>query len=202
MNDMTKPCYQVGILIFDEVEVLDFAGPFEVFSVTAELQYNQYFNVHTISATGDMICAKNGLKVLPDRSFSTHPPLDILILAGGDGTKAAICDPETLSWVNNVHQNTLMTLSICSGARFLAKLGLLDHAQAVTHQDVITDIETLAPTVTIQPDQRFVTHGKISTSGGITAGIDLSLHIVKTLCGEKIRQETVKYMEYGDWRSY
>jgi len=191
----------VAILIFDEVEVLDFAGPFEVFSVTSELNGHTLLNVFTVSKECSVIRAVNGLKVVPDYSIADHPAVDILVVPGGVGTRLLIDDPDVLEWVSAISRNCRITFSVCSGARVLAKLGLLDGIGAVTHHEVIPHLRELAPKALIEEDARFVDNGRIMTSGGISAGIDLSLHIVEKLFGTEIRNRTIRYMEYGDWRT-
>jgi transcriptional regulator GlxA family with amidase domain len=191
----------VGILLFDEVEVLDFAGPFEVFSVTSELNDYRLLRVHTISKDGGLVTAVNGLKVQPEYSFNDHPPIDILVIPGGVGTRREMADPKVLDWVLANHSTARITFSVCSGARILGKLGLLDGMASTTHHEVIPHLQEIAPATRVNPEARFIDAGKVMTCGGITAGIDLSLHIVGKLFGEAIRRKTVTYMEYGDWRS-
>lgn len=192
--------YSVGIFLFDEVEVLDFAGPFEVFSVTAQLNNYEPFSVFTVSENGDEIKAVNGLYVIPDFSFDDHPDIDILVIPGGDGTKELIDRPEIIDWINQVNDQNEITMSVCSGARLMAKAGLLDGLDSTTHHDVIKDVANITPETNILEGKRFVDEGKIMTSGGITAGIDLSFHVVEKLFGKGMANETAIYMEYGDWR--
>lgn len=191
----------VGIFLFDDVELLDFAGPYEVFSVTAELNNYQLFNVFTVTKDGTGIKSVNGLKVTPDFSFANHPPIDILIIPGGVGTKAEMGKQEVLAWIKQTYTHSKITMSVCSGARILGALGLLDGLEATTHHEVIAHLREIAPHTMICANKRFVDNGKIMTSGGISAGIDLSLHIVKKLYGDDIAAKTVKYLEYGDWES-
>jgi len=192
--------YSVGILLYDDVEVLDFAGPFEVFSVTSQLNNYEPFSVFTISETGEEINAVNGLNVLPDFSFEDHPDIDILVIPGGDGSKIEMEKQTVLDWVSEVSQHTTVTMSVCSGARILASVGLLDGLNSITHHDVIKDIKMITSQTNILEGNRFVDSGKIMTSGGITAGIDLSLHVVEKLFGKAMAEETIIYMEYGDWK--
>jgi transcriptional regulator GlxA family with amidase domain len=186
----------VGILIFDDVEVLDFAGPFEVFSVASELYNHSLFNVFTVAHTINTVTAVNGLFVHPHFSYSDAPTIDILIIAGGVGTRLAMADKATMDWVKKVHAETELTVSICSGARLLGKLGLLDNTPYCTHKGVYEHMIELVPTGKPQKDKRFTGHGKIFSSGGISAGIDLSFHIVEILCGQEVANVTADYMEY------
>jgi len=191
----------VGIFLFNDIELLDFAGPYEVFSVTSELNEQKLFQVFSISDDGSEIKSINGLKVVPDYSFANHPPIDILIIPGGIGTRAEITKNHVLEWSKKVAASAQITMTVCSGARIPAKLGLLDHLEATTHHTVFASLKELAPNIILNPDKRFVDNGTIMTAGGISAGIDLSLHIVKKLHGEAVVNKTIRYMEYGDWRA-
>lgn len=186
----------VGILIYDEAEVLDFAGPFEVFGVTSELNNFTLFNVFTVGESLDPISAVNGLSVNPKYDYQNCPSIDILIIAGGSGSRTQAQNSKTLDWVQTIHANTEYTLSICSGSRLLGVLGLLDHQPYCTHHEVYEHMHEIVPTGIPQKDKRYVKAGKIYTSGGISAGIDLSIHLVEKLHGEAIAQKTTDYMEY------
>ena len=187
----------VGILIFDGAEVLDFAGPFEVFSVTSELNNFELFNVFTVAKSTDLVLAVNGLSVKPTYRFENCPPVDILIISGGSGSRKQMKDTKILNWIEGTHNNTELTLSICSGARLLGIIGLLDDKPYCTHKEVYEHMKEIVPTGIPQMDKRFVQADKIYTSGGISAGIDLSFHIVEKLFGKEIAKKTAAYMEYN-----
>ncbi|MGG5210588.1 DJ-1/PfpI family protein [Chryseobacterium sp. MIQD13] len=187
----------VAILLFDDVEVLDFAGPFEVFSVASELKNFELFNVFTVAKTNDAVSAVNGLSVNPKYNFQSCPPVEILIIPGGVGTKKVITDKEILTWVNQIHQNTLYTASICSGSRILGVLNLLDNKEYCTHQGVYEHMAEIVPSGLPQKEKRFVQQDKIFTSGGISAGIDLSFHMVSLIYGTDTVKTTADYMEYN-----
>ena len=187
----------VAILIFDEAEVLDFAGPFEVFSVTSELRNYEPFRVFTISETTNPIKAVNGLTIIPDYATTDHPPIDILIIAGGSGTKRLLTNSSVLGWIEKIQATSEYTLSICSAARLLGKLGLLNGKPFCTHHEVYDHLKEIAPNALPQKDKRFVQSGeRLYTSGGISAGIDLSFHIVEKLLGSEAARQTATYMEY------
>ncbi|MEO1546678.1 MAG: DJ-1/PfpI family protein [Bacteroidota bacterium] len=187
----------VGILIFDGAEVLDFAGPFEVFAVTSEINNFDLFNVFTVGESLEPISAVNGLSVNPNYEYTNCPELDIIIISGGSGTRELMTNEKTLDWVRSVHQKTEFTLSICSGARLLGVLGLLNERPYCTHHLVYDHMQKIVPTGIPQKDKRFVNSGKIYTSGGISAGIDISFHIVEKLHGASIAEKTAAYMEYN-----
>ena len=138
---------------------------------------------------------------MPDFSFHDHPPIDILVIPGGVGTKAAMKNKEVLDWVRKTSETSKITMSVCSGARILGVLGLLDHLESTTHHEVLEHLKELAPNTIINKNERFTDTGKIMTSGGVSAGIDLSLHIVRKLYGEATVNKTIRYLEYGDWNS-
>ncbi|CAL2082736.1 DJ-1/PfpI family protein [Tenacibaculum sp. 190524A05c] len=187
----------VGIFIFDDAEVLDFAGPFEVFSVTSELNNFELFDVFTVAKTKQPIRAVNGLSVNPTYDFTDCPKVDILILAGGNGTNQAITDSDIIQWIANKHLETEITMSICSGTRFLAKIGVLENRPYCTHHLVYDDLNKLVPSGVPIKEKRFTqSNEKTYTSGGISAGIDLSFHIINKLHGKEIIEKTAKYMEY------
>jgi len=188
----------VGILLFNEVEVLDFAGPFEVFSLAAALSITaKPFSVKTISEDGNLITARNGLKVYPDYSFSNHPPLDIVIIPGGYGAEETeINNPNVISWIQKQHASAKITASVCTGALLLAKAGILDGRKATTHWMDINRLEKEFPAVQVERNVKFVDEGTIFTSGGISAGINLSFYLLTKLLGKEAAVQTAERMEY------
>lgn len=191
----------VGILLFNEVEVLDFAGPFEVFSLTALPDATKPFVVKTISENGEMISARNGLKVIPDSSFDNHPDLDILIVPRGYGAEEIeIHNPKVIQWIKQQQATTEITASVCTGAFLLAKAGLLDGKKATTHWMDMERLEQEFPLVSVQHEVKFVDEGPLITSGGISAGINMSFHLISRLYGNSVSKETAKRMEYDiEW---
>jgi len=194
---MTKR--NVAILLFNDVEVLDFAGPFEVFSVTSELNNYEFFHVYTVAAELGAITAVNGLSVNPRYCFADCPRPDIVIIPGGIGSRVAMNNSRVVEWLQIAARNAELVLSVCSGARILAKSGLLDGLEATTHHEVIEHLRELAPHTTVRENVRFVDTGRIMTSGGISAGIDLSFYVVDKLLGEEVAAKTARYMEYA-WK--
>lgn len=192
--------YNVGIFLFNDIELLDFAGPYETFSVTSELNNYELFNVFTVSQDGKGIKSVNGLKVLPDFSFADHPDINILVIPGGVGTRSEMAKEDVLEWINRNHSNSKITMSVCSGARLLGKLGLLDGLECTTHHEVLEHLQEIAPKAIVKSDKRFIGNGRLFTSAGISAGIDLSLHIIEKLYGSHIAHSTIMYMEYKDWK--
>jgi transcriptional regulator GlxA family with amidase domain len=186
----------VAILLFPEVEVLDFAGPFEVFAVTDELRGYDTFDVITVAETSAPIRARNGLRVLPDHTFTTCPRPDLLIIPGGFGTRALLKNEPVLAWIRTQAASAELVMSVCTGAFMLAKLGLLDGLRATTHHECLDDLRALAPAATLDATARFHDNGKFLTAAGISAGIDCSLHVVARLLGPEAAATTTRYMEY------
>jgi transcriptional regulator GlxA family with amidase domain len=193
---MYKPL--IAILLFEDVEVLDFAGPFEVFSVTAQLSGYHSLEVKTVAKTKSLIRAKNGLQVIPDLEIAELRAVDILVLPGGDGSKTVIQDTELMEWIGQMAKNAQTVFSVCSGARILAKLGFLKGQHFTTHHEVFEDILAIEPTALTDKNPRFVDNGKFMTAAGVAAGIDLSLHVVEKYFGKRVKERTARYMEYGD----
>lgn len=185
-----------AILIFDDVEVLDFAGPFEVFSVTNELSGYSILDVYTVAREKKPVTARNGLSVNPDYSIDEVPQADILIIPGGSGTRPLLQQHDVLSWISHSAQYADKVLSVCTGALLLAKVGLLDGIKSTTHGSAFEILADIAPTTEIIRDARFVDNGKVITSAGISAGIDMSLYVIEMLFGKETAQNTAAYMEY------
>lgn len=191
-----KEIIQVGILLFNEVEVLDFAGPFEVFSVATE-NNTKLFNAFTIGESDKTIIARNGLKVIPEYTIQNHPELDILIIPGGYGAEhIEIKNKTILNWIKAQQTKVDILASVCTGAFLLAQSGILDNIKATTHWMDLDRLENEYPKITVIRGVKFVDEGRVITAGGISAGINMSFHIIERLLGKKVVEETAKRMEY------
>jgi Transcriptional regulator containing an amidase domain and an AraC-type DNA-binding HTH domain len=190
--------YRVGILLFDEVEVLDFAGPFEVFSIASiQGQLEKSFLVQTVSQHGTMIKSRNGLMVQPNFSFENAPNFEILIIPGGYGAEEIEINNETvIRWIKKQRDKVGLIASVCTGAFLLAKAGLLDGKRATTHWMDIERLEREFPNVKVEKNCKFIDEESIITSGGISAGMNMSFHIIKQLLGEEVVKITARRMEY------
>ena len=186
-----------AILIFDDAEVLDFCGPFEVFSVTNELNNYGLFNVYTVAERKRTIRAKNGLKVQPDYGFHGCPAPDILLIPGGSGTRKVMHHGRTLSWIKSTAAGVELLLTVCTGSLVLAITGLLDGLKATTHHEVIPLLRETAPNTEVLPTRRFIDNGSVIVSAGISAGIDMCLYVVARLHGKVVASRTARYMEYS-----
>lgn len=195
------PRRTVAIILFDDVEVLDFAGPFEVFSVCGRRSQLDPFDVFTVSERGQTIRARNGLVVTPLHSFASAPAPDILLVPGGFGTRREMKNPVMLEWVARLGASCEYLLSVCTGALVLACAGRLDGLEATTHHLAFDELRAVAPRTTVREGARIVDNGRVILSSGVSAGIDMSLHVVARLLGDDLAMETARYMEYeGDWR--
>jgi len=188
----------LAILIFDDVEVLDFCGPFEVFSVTGRRSNLTPFNVFTVAQNAAPVTAVNGLSVNPAFTLAQCPRPDILLVPGGLGTRKEIYNAPLLDWISRCGKEVELLLSVCTGALLLGKAGLLDGLSATTHHNGIALLQEVAPKATVLQNTRIVDNGRVVLSAGISAGIDMSLHVVSRLLGPELAAETATYMEY-DW---
>ena len=193
----------VGILIFDEVEVLDFAGPFEVFSRTRLLKGAESrrsddsapFNPFTISIDTKHLTATGGLKIIADYTLDNFPKIDILIIPGGFGTRTLLNNESLLKWIKAVSAKANITASVCTGSLLLAKAGLLEGKRATTHWGAIEALKSISKDITVINDRRIV-NDEIITSAGVSSGIDMAFMIVENLYGEQVASDTAKYIEF------
>jgi transcriptional regulator GlxA family with amidase domain len=196
--------YSVGIFVFDNVEVLDFAGPYEVFTTASRVYGKQNllssvtpFEVFTIGKTKEPVRARAGLKIDPDFDFDTHPKIDVLLIPGGV-VNEELKDASVINWIATTSKQTQLTASICTGAFLLAKAGLLEGKSATTHWEDIEDLRMMFPNLNVKEQMRWVDEGEIITSAGISAGIDMSLHLVERLVSRDLALSTARQMEF-DW---
>jgi transcriptional regulator GlxA family with amidase domain len=188
---------QVAILIFDEVEVLDFAGPLEVFNVTAEINQPAPFNVFLVAETAAPIRTRGKMVVHPNYSIYSMPPADILIVPGGFGTRALLHKPHVLDWLRAQAGQVEYLASVCTGALVLAKAGLLAGLTVTTHHESLDLLRSLVnDSTTIVSDRRYIDNGRILTAGGVSAGIDMTLYLVQRLLGDAVLKKTQAVMEY------
>lgn len=192
----------VGVLIFDDVEVLDFAGPYEVFSRTRlepgvasrRADDSAPFRVFTVAKSTEPVAATGGLTLVPDFSFRDAPPVELLVVPGGFGTRRLLDDPVTLDWVRHVASVAQHVTSVCTGALLLAKSGLLDGKRATTHWGAL-DLLASFPGVEVARDRRVVDDG-IVTSAGVASGMDMAFYMVERLFGAEVADETAHYIEF------
>lgn len=186
----------VAIFIFDDVEVLDFAGPFEVFNVTSEVIDPAPFDTYTVALTEAPIKARGKLSINPHYAIDNCPTPDVILLPGGAGSRRLMNDERVLNWIANHVDNLEKLLSVCTGAFYIAQSGLLNGLSATTHHDAFPEFKEAFPDIALIEDKRYVEHGKIITAGGISAGIDMSLHVVAQLLGKEKLALTLEEMEW------
>ena len=195
--------WNVGILIFDNVEVLDFAGPFEVFSRTRlqpgpearRSDDSAPFRVFTVARSAAPVVTTGGLRVLPHFGFADAPPIDLLVVPGGFGTRALIHDEDTLAWIRRVAASARKVTSVCTGSLLFARAGLLEGRRATTHWGAHDLLQSLSDRIKVELDLRVVDDG-IITSAGVAAGIDMAFYVVETLFGRDVADETAHYIEF------
>jgi len=185
----------LAILIFDDVEVLDFCGPFEVFTVANRFNDPPAFNVFTVAEKPGPVQTRGGLSVNPHHRLADCPRPDLLLVPGGQGTRREMHSPTLIDWIKVRSQEAELVLSVCTGALLLAKAGLLDGLEATTHHGAIDLLRQTAPKTTIHADRRFVDNGRVVCSAGV-AGIDMSLHVVARLLTREVAEKTARQMEY------
>jgi len=187
----------LGIFAFDDMEVLDFAGPFEVFSVANQLSGYKLLKIRVASADKKTIIAKNGLEIKADFRLADLENLDYLVIPGGDGTKKVIQRKEVLNHIKRLTSQSSWTMSVCSGSRILGKTGFLEHKPYCTHHEVFDSMSEIVPSGVPKRDLRFVqSDQQIWTAAGISAGIDLALHLTELTFGKALAEQTAAYMEY------
>jgi transcriptional regulator GlxA family with amidase domain len=192
---------RVGILVFPDVEVLDFCGPFEVFSVTRldeELRREtpSPFEVLIVAETAGTVVTTGGMKVTPDHTIDTCPPLDVLVVPGGWGTRAEIENARLVTWIGERAKQVETLTSVCTGSMLLGQAGLLDGRRATTHWRALPWMRDSFPAVTVEEKLHVVEDGHVLTSAGISAGIDMALRVVARYHGETVARNTARNMEY------
>ncbi len=193
MADMVR---DVAVLIFDDVEILDFCGPLEVFSVAGKAAGDEHFQVFTVAESKFPIRTANGLSVNPDYALGDCPQARVLVIPGGWGSRAAMQNPVILDWLNRNADQAEVVMSVCTGALILGRAGLLDGLAATTFHTAFDLLAQAAPRTELRPGERFVDNGKVVTSAGISAGIDAALHVVGRLTDQETARQTAEYMEY------
>lgn len=180
----------IAFYLQDGVEVLDFAGPMEVFAYAG-------YRVFTVSKSSDPIKSQGILNIIPDYNIDSAPPADILAFFGGNATSAS-ADKKVIKWVRQ-QENIQYHFSVCTGAFILAEAGVLDEKTATTFHSALDDLESNYPAIDVRKDVRFVDNGNVITTAGISAGIDGALHLVAKLQGLSTAKRTAYYMEYDNW---
>lgn len=187
---------RIGVFVFPGAEELDWAGPWEVFAAWAQTWPDDGIEVFTLARTAEPVTCAKGLRMIPDRTWDTAGPMDMLIYPGGIGTRAHEEDETVLSWLRDLAAGGTVVASVCTGSLVLARAGLLDGKPATTHWAFIERLATLGQDIEVRPDDRFVDNGAILTAAGVSAGIDLALHLVARMCSPERARDVRRYIQY------
>ena len=192
---------RVGIVLFDDIEVLDFCGPFEVFSVTRRNEERRReesspFEVLLVAERPGTVTTTGGMTVLAQHTFANCPHLDIVVAPGGWGTRKEVTNPIMLDWLRARAAEAEIVTAVCTGSMLLGFAGLLNGLHATTHWRSLDWMRDSFPSVSVEYDKHFVEDGRVFTSAGISAGIDMSLKVVAHYFGQDVARATARHMEY------
>ncbi len=187
---------RVGIALFDGVEELDWAGPWEVLAAWAKWFPGYGVEVFTMSRHGGSVRCAKGARVVADHSWDEHPPVDVLVYPGGEGTRPQLGDEEVRRWVRQIAEDAQVVTSVCTGSLVLADAGLLHGRRATTHWASLDHLGRLGTGIEVTGDERFVDAGDVVTAAGVSAGIDMALHLVARFAGVERAREVQKIIEY------
>jgi len=193
---MTNEAKTIGIVLFDDVEELDAVGPWEVLAAWATFWPDDGWRVVTLSRDGMPVRAAKGLVLTPHHSFADAPHLAIVLHPGGQGTRPQLEDEEHLAWVRAQAASAEIMTSVCTGSLVYAKAGLLAGRPATSYWNALGLLAELDPSIEVRPDDRYVDSGEVITSAGVSAGIDMALHLVVRLAGEDRAREVRRYIQY------
>ena len=186
----------VAVALFPGAEELDWAGPWEVLSYWADRYPDDHVRVFTVARTAGPVTCAHGLRVMPQHTWTDAPRMDVLIYPGGRGTRAQLWDDATLSWLRSIAGRGVLMASVCTGALVFAAAGLLDDRRATTHHDALAELASLGGGVQVRGDERFVDDGDVVTAAGVSAGIDMALHLVARLHSVERAREVRRPIEY------
>lgn len=195
----------IGIYLFPDVEALDFAGPFEVFTTGSRVHKRLHpdraepFHVFSVAETMAPVRARAGLRIVPDHAIDKHPDIDVLIVPGGVVT-GELHKPNVLRWVSGCGSSSALVASVCTGAFILAAAGVVRSGRVTTHWEDQGELAAMFPALEVIDGMRWVEQGKVITSAGISAGIDMSLHLVGRLTSASLAEATARQMDYP-WKA-
>ena len=193
---MADDVKHIGILLFTDVEELDAIGPWEVLSYWTRTFPEDGYAVSCLPASGGLVRCAKGLVVRADHSYADAPPFEVLVYPGGQGTRAQLHDDAQLDWVRSRRSEVALMTSVCTGSLVYAAAGLLRGRPATTHWRSLDLLADLDPTIDVRANERFVDDGDVITSAGISAGIDMALHLVKRLAGVERAREVRRGIQY------
>jgi transcriptional regulator GlxA family with amidase domain len=187
---------RIAVALFDGAEELDFAGPWEVLAAWATQWPDDGVEVFTVARTTEPVSCAKGMRVLPDHTWENAPTIDVLVYPGGVGTRRDLSDPATLQWLRGLEGDGTLMTSVCTGALVFAAAGLLRDRPATTWWGALDRLAELDPSLEVRPDDRFVDSGEVVTAAGVSAGIDMALHLVARLHSVERAREVRRYIQY------
>ena len=187
---------QIGILLFSDAEELDVVGPWEVLAYWTRNHPEDGYAVSSFSQSGGLVTCAKGLTIQAEYSLADMPELDVLVYPGGHGTSAHVRDDAQLDWVRRQRESVPLLTSVCTGSLVYAAAGLLAGRPATTHWSALDRLSDLDPTIDVRAEARFVDDGDIITAAGVSAGIDMSLHLVDRLAGTDRAREVRRGIQY------
>jgi transcriptional regulator GlxA family with amidase domain len=187
---------RIGFFLFDGAEELDWAGPWEVLAAWSRGWPDDSIDTFTLARTAEAVTCAKGLRVLPDHTRESAPAIDVLIYPGGRGTREHIGDEDITGWLRRLAAGDTLLASVCTGSLVFADAGLLDGLPATTHWGSLDILATLGQGIEIRPDDRFVDNGAVVTAAGVSAGIDMALHLIARLHSVDRAREVRRYIQY------
>jgi transcriptional regulator GlxA family with amidase domain len=187
---------RIGIFLFDDAEELDWAGPWEVLRAWQLGYPDDDIDVFTVAETQEVVTCAKGLRVIPDHTWDTAPDMDVLVYPGGVGTRPQLGDETIRTWVRALAEGGTLMTSVCTGSLVFADNGLLDDGPATTHWGSLDRLAALGTNIDVRPDDRFVDRGAVITAAGVSAGIDMALHLVARLHSPERARDVRRYIQY------
>lgn len=189
----------LGILLFEGAELLDFAGPYEAFSTAGRMEGVPYFNTFSLAEKSGLIVSANGLPCGIEYTLDDAPELDVLLVPGGKGTRTEVNNAGLIQWIKDVASRAELVTSVCTGSFLLAEAGLLSGKKATTHWGSIERMRETYPDIEVLENTRYVDQDTIVTSAGVSAGIDMALYVIERLHGAAAAESAARLMEYEYW---
>jgi transcriptional regulator GlxA family with amidase domain len=186
----------IAVALFEGAEELDWAGPWEVLAAWSQGWPDDGVEIFTLAQSSDPVTCAKGLRVLPDRTWETAPAFDVLVYPGGRGTRRELQDDTVLEWLRGGRDRGTLMTSVCTGALVFAAAGLLQDRPATTYWSQLDYLGELDPTIDVRRDDRFVDSGEVVTAAGVSAGIDMALHLVARLHSSERAREVRRYIQY------
>jgi transcriptional regulator GlxA family with amidase domain len=194
---MSEAPKTIGILLFEGVEELDAVGPYEVLAAWARLSPDDGWRTITVGVAGaGLVRGAKGLAMMPDVALADAGPIDLLVYPGGQGTRRLMDDGAHLAWLRQQAASPALTTSVCTGSLVLASAGLLHDRPATTHWGSLDTLAAIDPTIDVRPEARYVDDGDVVTASGVSAGIDMALHLVARLAGDERARQVRRYIQY------